>query len=92
MWVDFHYPAILGVQKKVHEILREEGAETLLPLDAFIFSLYDQADEFQFFRTSEGDNPPVYHFKPSPARVETLYATFEQYVMTTIEGWGHPLP
>lgn len=43
------------------ELVRESNAAIDLPRDAFVF-FWDDAQLFYFFRTSEGDDPPVYVF------------------------------
>lgn len=57
------FPQILSFSEEAREILEDYQPHLLeqLPKEAFVFSVY-QGEQFSFFITSEGDDPPIYHF------------------------------
>ncbi len=61
MGSDFMYPQLLNLQEVAREILIEDAFPQSLPEDAFVFFMH-QGYQFGFFRTSEGDDPPVYWY------------------------------
>ena len=58
---EFLYKDLPGLQEVAHEMLAEDAFPQNLPEDAFVFFMH-QGYQFNFFRTSEGDNPPVYRY------------------------------
>lgn len=55
------FPELAAHQEAARTLLAQDASPATLPDDAFVFHL--QTDHFVFFRTSEGDDPPVYAHK-----------------------------
>ncbi len=58
---DCFYNHLPLIQIWAKEILLEDNFSVSLPDDAFVFFMH-QGYQFDFFRLSEGDNPPVYSY------------------------------
>jgi len=58
---DFLYHDVPGLQEVAQEMLAEDAFPQKLSQDAFVFFMH-QGYQFNFFHTSEGDNPPVYRY------------------------------
>jgi hypothetical protein len=56
------FPALPAHQQTARTLLTQDASPATLPDDAFVFHLQPD-DHFAFFRTSEGDDPPVYAHK-----------------------------
>lgn len=52
------------LQESAVELLEENKFKEALPEDAFVFFMH-QGYQFMFFRTSEGEDPPIYFYKES---------------------------
>ncbi|WP_201369920.1 SMI1/KNR4 family protein [Ktedonobacter robiniae] len=57
--LDCFYPSLIHFQQAAHDLLAKDNSLATLPDDAFVF-FFQPEQSFAFFRTSEGDNPPVY--------------------------------
>jgi SMI1-KNR4 cell-wall len=51
----------MGLQEEAVALLNYNNEDFILPTDAFVFSMH-QGYEFKYFKTSEGDDPPVYQY------------------------------
>jgi hypothetical protein len=58
---DCFYDNIFDLKGPAKDLLVLNKVDFELPPDAFVFSMH-QGYEFDFFRTSEGDNPAVFSF------------------------------
>ncbi len=58
---DWVYSDLPTLREVAPEILEEDHYSHPLPEDAFVFFMH-QGYQFRFFRTSEGDDPPVYRY------------------------------
>ncbi len=58
---DCFYRDLPLIQKGAVELLEEDQFPLKLPEDAFVFYMH-QGYNFDFFRPSEGDDPPVYYY------------------------------
>jgi len=75
------YPTLIQLQHVAADLLLADACKEVLPEDAFVFyMLPDQ--HFAFFRTSEGDDPPVYahrrYWRRSPFR--KIYYHFSDFL------------
>jgi hypothetical protein len=61
-YLDCFFPALPAHQQTARTMLMQDASPAVLPDDAFVFHLRP-GDHFVFFRTSEGDDPPVYAHK-----------------------------
>lgn len=80
------YKDLHKIQGWSRTLLESNYVETPLPLDAFIF-LYN-GYQFLFFRTSEGDDPPVYSYVEGDDSAHTFPQTFphfSQFLRSIIE-------
>ena len=69
---DWLYPELVSLQEVAPKILVRDHFPLALPEDAFVFFMH-QGYQFQFFRTSEGDDPPVYRYVEEDDREETAF-------------------
>ncbi|GHO75372.1 hypothetical protein KSD_31430 [Ktedonobacter sp. SOSP1-85] len=79
--LDCFYPSFIHFQQAAHDLLAKDASSAVLSEDAFVF--FFQAEQgFAFFRTSEGDNPPIYthrrDWRLNPFR--RVYAHFSDFL------------
>jgi len=72
---DFFYNDLDGLRDALVESLARMRVDFQVPLDAFVFSSH-QGYIFHFFRTSEGDDPPVYGYSEADPRVRLRSQAF----------------
>ena len=58
------YDDLEVIQEDAVELLRRDRFPVILPPDAFVFLMH-QRYQFDFFRLTEGDDPPVYYYLES---------------------------
>jgi hypothetical protein len=75
---EYRHHAVLAMQDSAREIAQASGYPEPLPDDAIVFHSYDDM-QFDFIRTSEGDDPTVYFF------AETIF-----YPLIAVEKVYHP--
>jgi len=82
---DVFYDDLDGLKEAAIELLRENGLTGYLPEDAFVFYMH-QGYQFDFLRTSEGDDPPLYHFGEGEGLTSWLqtYNHFSSFVVAAI--------
>lgn len=56
--LDCFSPSLIHFQQAARDLLAKDTSPAVLPDDAFVF-FFQPGQSFAFFRTSEGDNPPV---------------------------------
>jgi hypothetical protein len=83
---DFFYPDIRTLTEDAEDLLRENAFPESLPEDAFVFTMH-QGYQFQFFRTSEGADPPVYGFceGTTKERFDAMQPCFSAWVLAAVE-------
>ncbi|MDJ1182489.1 SMI1/KNR4 family protein [Roseofilum casamattae] len=85
---DATYEDVLEINKTqvAKELFEDNNYTHTLPEDAFVFWVH-QGYQLMFFRTSEGDNPPVYFWKDSfrDEYFEKVYSTFTDCLLGEIE-------
>ncbi len=87
------YDALPQLRAFALEMLAENHVPQRLPDDAFVFSMHE-GYQFLFFRTSEGDNPPVYWYgEGEPLRGDGTanafpkrFARYSDYLVSQIAG------
>ena len=62
------YEHLEDIQLDAIELMRRDGFPVTLPADAFVFLMHE-GYHFAFFRTSEGDDPPVYEYIETDAEI-----------------------
>ena len=70
----FNY--LLKIQEVAVELLEENQFPEPLPPDAFVFYMHLSGLFFMFFKTSEGNNPPIYIYEEG----ETLLTFKKEYL------------
>ena len=78
---DIFYPSIIGLTNDARELVSEDSAGIELPVDAVAFAMH-QGYEVLFFRTTDGDDPPVYHYSEGSGQFERKYDSFTQYLIS----------
>ena len=74
---EFLYQHLPRLQETAKEMLTEDAFPQQLPADAFVFFMH-QGYQFNFFRTSEGDDPPIYRYFEEKD-VETFPCIYPHY-------------
>jgi hypothetical protein len=85
-YVDCFYPSLRDFQRAALTLLAQDRYVEVLPEDAFVFFKgYNQ--EFAFFRTTEGNDPPVYAHKREWRRdpFRKVYHRFSDFLALEIE-------
>ena len=83
---DFSYRQLDRLQEVAAEMLAEDKFPLKLPEDAFVFFMH-QGYHFNFFRTSEGDDPPIYRYLEE-TDLETFplaYSHFTDFLLQRVE-------
>jgi cell wall assembly regulator SMI1 len=75
------YSSMMWMQRMARDILRwDREPRTFLPDDAIVIMTTNQDTGFAFFRKSEGDNPPVYHYPSEHSHVERFTETYTAWL------------
>ncbi len=83
---DFLYPELLNLQEVAKEMLAEDEFPQKFPEDAFVFFMH-QGYQFNFFRTSGGDDPPVFRYFEGKDQetFPVIYHHFTDFLMTELK-------
>ncbi|MED4532573.1 SMI1/KNR4 family protein [Metabacillus fastidiosus] len=76
---DIFFGSIKGLTEEANELLEENQESFNLPEDAFVFSMH-QGYEFNYFRFSEGDNPPVYQYIEGEGEPKLAWDSFSSFL------------
>ena len=87
----FYDNELYKLRKSAEELLKEEDFPYSLPEDAFVFNMH-QGYIFWFFKTSDGDDPPVYGYKqggaPEPfasVPFQKIASSYSQFLLDVLE-------
>lgn len=80
---DIFLPALDGLRDEASDLLSENNEDAELSSDAFVFSMH-QGYEFTYFKTSEGDDPPVYQYVEGNGPPALTWNTFNEYLREQI--------
>lgn len=82
-----YYPTMIGLTEAAQEILEDNGGNTKLPDDAFVFAMH-QGYQFFYFRCNS-DNPPVYHYMDGESEATMWADSYTQFLwmMNTAAEW-----
>lgn len=83
--INFFYPGIEVLKKKLWDMIEEERVDFHLPDGAFVFSAY-QGSQFQYFICDGNEDPPIYRVFDDGS-VELAAGSFSQYMRETVEGY-----
>ena len=83
---DCFYKHLPLIQIWAKELLTEDSFPLSLPNDAFVFFMH-QGYQFNFFKLSEGDNPPVYSYLEGQSEREFIktYDKFTDFFCAEVE-------
>ena len=81
---DIYYRNLVGLQDAAKDLLKENGEDFDIPLDAFVFLMH-QGYEFDYFRLSEGDDPPVYQYVEGHGEPQIAWKSFSKFLSESIE-------
>jgi hypothetical protein len=73
---DMFFPTLFDIQVYANEILEDDNS-ILFPLKNK-FAFFNHSGDFLFFPTDQGDNPPVYGYKPQ-IEYESFLKEFKKY-------------
>lgn len=74
---------LLELRKDAEDLLAENEETFTLPADAFVFSMH-QGYEFNFFVTSEGNDPPVYQYVEGDGPPVLVWDSFSAFLRKSI--------
>ncbi|MDK2127018.1 SMI1/KNR4 family protein [Parachitinimonas caeni] len=80
---DIFLPAISGLKDEAINLLEENEEDFNLPKEAFVFSMH-QGYEFNYFNTSEGDDPPVYQYVEGNGPPVLTWNSFSEFLNDSI--------
>lgn len=87
----FYDDTLLELREGAKELLNRDEFPEPLPEDAFVFLMH-QGYIFWFFKTSEGDDPPVYGYTEGAAPIpfksvpfRTLSSSFSEFLAELLE-------
>lgn len=83
---DIFYEYILKIQAWAKESLVETNFPKPLPDDAVVFMMH-QGYQFMFFRTSDGENPPIYYYHEAYHfdSFELKYPNLDEFLLAIID-------
>jgi hypothetical protein len=86
---DVFYQQIGNLQESAKEMLSEDAFPQKLPADAFVFFMH-QGYQFNFFCTSEGDDPPVYRYFEGKDRdtFPLIYPHFTEFLLEELKSYA----
>ena len=82
---DCFYEDVFHLRTWAEQLLKEDDFPQQLPEDAVVFSMH-QGYQFSFFRTSEGDDPPVYYYLEDSGQTEfrKAFPSYSNLLMTIV--------
>jgi hypothetical protein len=83
---DCLYEDLILLQRDAVGLMKEDDYPEPLPEDAFVFLMH-QGYQFGFFRTSEGDDPPVYRYYEGAdqSSITTIGPHFSEHLLSVVE-------
>ncbi|MGH2495033.1 MAG: SMI1/KNR4 family protein [Ktedonobacteraceae bacterium] len=80
------YWDLIPLQKAAVKLMQEDEFVDPLPEDAFVFLMH-QGYQFHFFRTNEGDDPPIYYYleEQEQSSIRTVYSHFSDFLLAMVE-------
>lgn len=80
---DIFFGSIKELTQEANELLEENYKSFNLPEDAFVFSMH-QGYGFNYFRFSEGKNPPVYPYIEGEGDSKLAWKSFSSFLLDEI--------
>ncbi|CAK7007141.1 SMI1/KNR4 family protein [Saezia sanguinis] len=80
---DIFFPLMNGLNKEAIELLEENDEEFDLPENAFVFLMH-QGYEFDYFDTSNGNDPPVYQYVEGNGPPVLTWGSFSKFLNDSI--------
>lgn len=72
-----------GLKTAARELLEENQQPTQVLDDAFVFSMH-QGYQFDYFYTTDGDDPPVYHYMEGEGAPQLRWTSLSVYLRGAI--------
>ena len=82
--VDFSFPALKHLKQELKDAIEEEGADFLVPDNAFVFAAY-QGSQYLYFICDQ-DDPPTFRVYDD-GTTESGAGSFSKFVEKAIEDW-----
>lgn len=76
---DIFFGSLRGLTQEANELLEENQEPFTLPADTFVFSMH-QGYEFNYFRFSERENPPVYQYIEGEGDPKLAWDSFSNFL------------
>ncbi|WP_435166716.1 SMI1/KNR4 family protein [Paenibacillus glycanilyticus] len=80
---DIYFKNIKELTKEATELLRDNEESFTLPEDAFVFCMH-QGYEFNYFRFSEGKEPPIYQYIEGEGEPRIVWHDFKSFLLEEI--------
>lgn len=86
---DCFYKHLPELPTAATELLQENNFQQPLPRDAFVFFMH-QGYQFNFFKFSEGENPPIYFYGEwkGLSSFEKIYPSYSDFLLTEIQDYA----
>ena len=85
---DWLYEDLEFIQEEAVELMQDDRFPVTLPADAFVFLMHERY-YFAFFRTSEGDDPPIYEYLETDEEIALKISPiphFSDHLLAIVEG------
>lgn len=82
--IDFSFPALKHLKQELKDTIEEEGADFLVPDNAFVFAAY-QGSQFLYFICDQDDPPTFTVYDDGTA--ESVASSFSEFIEKAIEDW-----
>ncbi len=83
---DLFFPALLELRNYAEELLRENDISWKLPEDACVFLMH-QGYQFMYFKTTQGDDPPVFHYLEGNEKSEKKWESFSDFLKQSVHDY-----
>jgi len=81
---DMFFPGVEQLRNAAEALLQENHETFQLPADAVVFSMH-QGYQFNYFHSSEGDDPAVYHYMEGEGLPVLTHESFSSFLLDAIE-------
>jgi hypothetical protein len=84
---DCFYDDVFSLNEDAQQLLIENNVVERLPTDAFVFCMH-HGYIFNYFRLSEGPNPPVYSYSETTNELRKIFPSFSDYLLAGLDAHG----
>lgn len=86
---DIFYRNLMGLKDDAISLLNENNEKFTLPIDTFVISMH-QGYEFNYFKLTEGDDPPIYQYVEGGGPPMVAWASFTNFLNDSINAHTAP--